>query len=104
MLPFNIASYAALVHIIAKMCNLLPGDLVFSGGNTHIYSNHLEQSKEILNRTPMDLCELNITWPDGFSLWDTEMQMYWVTNHMTSQDFVLDGYESHGVLKGKMAI
>ena len=50
MLPFNIASYAALVHIVAKMCNLIPGDLIFSGGNTHIYMNHVEQCKEILRR------------------------------------------------------
>lgn len=103
-LPFNIASYAALLHIVAEMCELTPGDLVFSGGNTHIYSNHIEQSKEILNRTPMDLCELSINWPNGFSQWDTEMQMYWVTEHMTAQDFVLRNYQSHGVLKGKMAV
>ncbi|EPJ2511915.1 thymidylate synthase, partial [Salmonella enterica subsp. enterica serovar Bareilly] len=57
-LPFNIASYAALTHIVAKMCNLIPGDLVFSGGNTHIYSNHVEQCKEVLRREPKELCSL----------------------------------------------
>ncbi|VUF56015.1 Thymidylate synthase (EC [Escherichia phage T4_ev240] len=103
-LPFNIASYAALLHIVADMCELVPGDLVFSGGNTHIYSNHIEQCKEILNRTPMDLCKLSINWPNGFSQCDTETQMYWLTEYMTSRDFVLKDYQSHGVLKGKMAV
>ncbi|AEK12486.1 thymidylate synthase [Escherichia phage ime09] len=103
-LPFNIASYAALLHIVADMCELVPGDLVFSGGNTHIYSNHIEQCKEILNRTPMDLCKLSINWPNGFSQCDTETQMYWLTEYMTARDFVLKDYQSHGVLKGKMAV
>ncbi|EKH7476297.1 hypothetical protein O9K80_001055 [Escherichia coli] len=104
MLPFNIASYAALLHIVADMCELVPGDLIFSGGNTHIYSNHIEQCKEILNRTPMDLCKLSINWPNGFSQYDTETQMYWLTEYMTARDFVLKDYQSHGVLKGKMAV
>lgn len=103
-LPFNIASYAALLHIVADMCELVPGDLVFSGGNTHIYSNHIEQCKEILNRTPMNLCKLSINWPNGFSQCDTETQMYWLTEYMTARDFVLKDYQSHGVLKGKMAV
>lgn len=103
-LPFNIASYAALLHIVADMCELVPGDLIFSGGNTHIYSNHIEQCKEILNRTPMDLCKLSINWPNGFSQCDTETQMYWLTEYMTARDFVLKDYQSHGVLKGKMAV
>lgn len=103
-LPFNIASYAALLHIVADMCELVPGDLVFSGGNTHIYSNHIEQCKEILNRTPMGLCKLSINWPNGFSQCDTETQMYWLTEYMTARDFVLKDYQSHGVLKGKMAV
>lgn len=103
-LPFNIASYAALLHIVADMCKLVPGDLVFSGGNTHIYSNHIEQCKEILNRTPMDLCKLSINWPNEFSQCDTETQLYWLTEYMTAQDFVLKDYQSHGVLKGKMAV
>lgn len=103
-LPFNIASYAALLHIVADMCELVPGDLIFSGGNTHIYSNHIEQCKEILNRTPMDICKLSINWPNGFSQCDTETQMYWLTEYMTARDFVLKDYQSHGVLKGKMAV
>lgn len=103
-LPFNIASYAALTHIVAKMCNLIPGDLVFSGGNTHIYSNHVEQCKEVLRREPKELCSLEINWPSNFENWPTKIQMDWVTGTMTHSDFVLKNYESHPVIKAKMAV
>lgn len=103
-LPFNIASYAALTHIVAKMCNLIPGDLVFSGGNTHIYSNHVEQCKEVLRREPKELCELKIDWPSNFENWPTKIQMDWVTGTMTHSDFVLKNYESHPTIKAKMAV
>lgn len=103
-LPFNIASYATLVHIVAKMCNLIPGDLIFSGGNTHIYMNHVEQCKEILRREPKELCELKIDWPIEFGNCDTETQLYWLTEYMKPKDFILENYESHPAIKGKMAI
>ncbi|ATE86490.1 thymidylate synthase [Shigella phage Sf23] len=103
-LPFNIASYATLVHIVAKMCNLIPGDLIFSGGNTHIYMNHVEQCKEILCREPMDLCELQIKFPDEFDEWDTESQVFWLSQFAKPHNFVLNNYESHPPIKGKMAV
>lgn len=103
-LPFNIASYAALTHIVAKMCNLIPGDLIFSGGNTHIYMNHTAQCKEILRREPKELCELKIDWPIEFGNCDTETQLYWLTEYMKPKDFILENYESHPAIKGKMAI
>ncbi|EOK6610675.1 thymidylate synthase [Escherichia coli] len=103
-LPFNIASYATLVHIVAKMCNLIPGDLIFSGGNTHIYMNHVEQCKEILCREPMDLCELQLKFPDEFDEWDTESQVFWLSQFAKPHNFVLNNYESHPPIKGKMAV
>lgn len=103
-LPFNIASYAALVHIVAKMCNLKPGELVFTGGNTHIYLNHVEQCKEILRREPKELCTLEIDWAENFASASTEGQLQQVTEVMMHEDFVLKNYESHAALKGKMAI
>lgn len=105
-LPFNIASYAALLHIVAKMCNLIPGDLVFSGGNTHIYSNHIEQCQEVLRREPKQLCQLEINWPENFNApgVTTEGQLKHVTEVMTHKDFKLVGYESHPTIKAKMAI
>ena len=103
-LPFNIASYAALVHIVAKMCNLIPGDLIFSGGNTHIYMNHVEQCQEILRREPMDLCELQLKFPDEFDEWDTESQVFWLSQFAKPHNFVLNNYVSHPPIKGKMAV
>ena len=103
-LPFNIASYAALVHIVAKMCNLIPGDLVFSGGNTHIYMNHIEQCEEVLRREPKELCNLEITWPSNFENWPTETQLDWVTGSMSHKDFKLQGYKSHPAITAKMAV
>lgn len=105
-LPFNIASYAALLHIVAKMCNLIPGDLVFSGGNTHIYSNHIEQCQEVLRREPKKLCQLEINWPENFNApgVTTEGQLKHVTEVMTHKDFKLVGYESHPTIKAKMAV
>ncbi|QHB49311.1 dTMP (thymidylate) synthase [Klebsiella phage PhiKpNIH-6] len=103
-LPFNIASYAALVHIVAKMCNLIPGDLVFSGGNTHIYMNHMEQCEEVLRREPKELCNLEIIWPSNFENWPTETQLDWVTTSMTHKDFKLQGYKSHPAITAKMAV
>lgn len=103
-LPFNIASYATLVHIVAKMCNLIPGDLIFSGGNTHIYMNHVEQCKEILRREPMDLCELQLKFPDEFDEWDTESQVFWLSQFAKPHNFVLNNYVSHPPVKGKMAV
>lgn len=103
-LPFNIASYATLVHIVAKMCNLIPGDLIFSGGNTHIYMNHVEQCKEILRREPMDLCELQLKFPDEFDEWNTESQVFWLSQFAKPHDFVLNNYVSHPPIKGKMAV
>ncbi|CAH1615604.1 Thymidylate synthase [Escherichia phage UGKSEcP2] len=103
-LPFNIASYATLVHIVAKMCKLIPGDLIFSGGNTHIYMNHVEQCKEILRREPMDLCELQLKFPDEFDEWDTESQVFWLSQFAKPHNFVLNNYVSHPPIKGKMAV
>lgn len=103
-LPFNIASYAALVHIVAKMCNLIPGDLVFSGGNTHIYMNHIEQCEEVLRREPKELCELKIAFPDKYETWETGSQVRWLEQFARPHHFELVGYESHPTIKAKMAV
>ena len=104
MLPFNIASYAALIHVVAKCTGLKPGHLVFTGGNTHIYINHIEQCKEILQRDTLELCELNIDTPDNFVNWQTGSQVRWFEHYATIDSFKLVNYKSHARIPGKMAI
>ncbi len=58
--PFNIASYALLTYMFAQQCDLLPGDFVWTGGDVHLYSNHIEQARQQLERKPFELPQLNI--------------------------------------------
>lgn len=58
--PYNIASYALLTHIIAKVCNMIPGEYIHTFGDVHIYDNHMEQVDEQLTRTPTELPEYKL--------------------------------------------
>ncbi|MGH8163803.1 MAG: thymidylate synthase, partial [Rhodanobacteraceae bacterium] len=67
--PFNIASYALLTCMVAQVCDLAPGELVHTFGDAHLYSNHLEQAREQLTRTPRTLPKLILN-PDVRSIFD----------------------------------
>lgn len=90
--PFNIASYALLTHMMAQVCDLQVGDFVHTFGDAHIYSNHFEQVREQLTRTPKPLPTLTLN-PDVKSLFD-----------FTYADIRISGYESHPHIAGKVAV
>ncbi|UTW48211.1 thymidylate synthase [Bacterioplanoides sp. SCSIO 12839] len=90
--PFNIASYALLVHMVAQQCDLEVGDFVWTGGDVHLYANHLEQTDLQLSREPLALPQLKIhRKPD--SIFDYKFE-----------DFEIVGYESHPHIKAPVAV
>ncbi len=94
-LPFNIASYALLTHFFAKAANLLPGDLIFSGGNVHLYKTHLAQAELQMSREPFAFPSLQINKSIS-SLEDIEKLEF--------TDLTLLDYKSHSAISGDMAI
>ena len=90
--PFNIASYSLLTMMVAQQTGHEPGEFIWSGGDVHIYLNHLEQVKEMLSRSLRPLPELRINRKPP-SIYDYKFE-----------DFELLGYDPHPALRAPVAI
>jgi thymidylate synthase len=115
-LPFNIASYGLLLELIAKTVNMVPDELIGNLGDVHLYSNHIEQAKEQISRTPYKLPKLNINtefWPTengscGEGLLDAVAVFNSFKNDnfckcLLEEDIQLGNYQSHPTIKAPLS-
>jgi len=104
-LPFNIASYGLLLEMIAREVNMVPEHLIGHLGDTHLYSNHIEQAKQQIDREPFELPKLNI----NTEFWQTESGECGVGPLKTNlqgfeiDDFQLENYQSHPSIKAPLS-
>lgn len=91
--PFNIASYALLTHMLAHVCDLVPGSLTHVMGDAHVYLNHIDALKTQLEREPRDFPELEIMREKGGSI-----------DGWKAEDFVIQGYNPHKAISMEMSV
>ncbi len=103
-LPFNIASYGLLLEIIAAEVNMLPDELIGNLGDVHLYSNHIEQAKEQINREPFkNLPTLNFS-PLVLAHFEHHNDTFdGFINNLQPHQFIIDGYESHPSIKAPLS-
>jgi thymidylate synthase len=89
--PFNIASYALLTHMMAQVVGLEPGEFVHTFGDAHLYLNHVEQAQEQLSRTPRPLPRLTLTPRDDLFAF-------------TREDVAIEGYDPWPHIKAAVAV
>jgi len=97
-LPFNIASYGLLLEMIAREVNMVPEHLIGHLGDTHLYSNHIEQAVEQLSRTPKELPTLKMSSGHNF-----RAAMAGKADEIDLNDFILLGYEPHPTIKAPLS-
>jgi thymidylate synthase len=90
--PFNIASYALLQTMLAQQCDLEVGDFVWTGGDVHLYQNHIEQAQLQLSRSPFPLPKLNLKRRPAR------------IDEYQYEDFEIIGYEAHPHIKAPVAV
>ena len=99
-LPFNIASYGLLLEMIAKEVNMVPDELIGNLGDTHLYSNHIEQAKEQIGRTSFELPKLIIDQFDETNHYIGDMDDI---SEYNIEQFKLEGYQSHPTIKAPLS-
>ena len=92
-LPFNIASYALLTHIVAHYTGLAVGEFVWTGGDVHLYKNHTEQAALQLSREGYPLPQIKLDIPTGVSF-----------DQLKHDHFTLEAYQSHPSIKAPVAV
>ena len=98
-LPFNIASYGLLLEILAKEVGMVPDQLIGNLGDVHLYSNHIDQAKEQINRDSYELSELIIN--DEF--WNPDASFLSQIDHIEPDDFYIKNYQSHARIKAPLS-
>jgi thymidylate synthase len=91
-LPFNIASYALLTMMVAQVCNMVPGEFIWTGGDTHLYNNHFDQAGELVSREPRPLPKMKLN-PDVRDI-----------DAFTYDDFTLEGYDPWPAIKAAVSV
>ena len=91
--PFNLAGYALLTHLLAYHCGYAPGELVWTGGDCHLYLNHFQQAKQMLEREPRELPCLLMTHESERPLWEIE-----------PDELTVDWYDPHPTIKAPVSV